>query len=323
MFDEKAKLCLRAAAKINLYLEVRGVRENGYHDIRSIMVPIGLHDDLTLETTRRPEIEMTVDLGEGGRCEVMGWGDDGLAAGSNLAARAATALKQATEYPGGASIALKKNVPVGGGLGGGSADAAATLMGLNELWGTGLSRQELMAVGASLGCDVPALIHGGAVSMQGVGEEVTALQAEADGEGKGWHVVILNPGFRISTADIYSRCTCPLTSDDGEFMSMVSALRSGDVDLAGMSLFNGLQETVFRKYPLVRLLAESLENAGAIGALVSGSGASVFGLASDEAHAESVVKRVRESLQVSVWSWITRTLPDGVTAAHGPLEARV
>ena len=322
MSERNESLTLHPAGKINLYLEVLGVRENGYHDIRSVLVPVSLHDVLTLEKAEK-EIETDVRLCEGDGGDLMGWGDQGLSPKDNLATRAALALKEASGYRGGARITLEKCVPVGGGLGGGSADAAATLKGLNELWGTGLSLSELMEIGTGLGCDVPALIHGGAVSMQGMGEDVQPLDVGAEGGGQSWFVVILNPGFRVSTADVYSRCTSSLTSVDGEFKSIVSALRTGDVELAGRNLYNGLQETVFGKYPLVRILAEVLTEAGAIGSLVSGSGASVFGFASDETHARSVVERARERLEVPVWSWITRTLPDGVMVAHGPLEARV
>ncbi len=208
-------------------------------------------------------------------------------------------------------------------MGGGSADAAVALMGLNEFWECGLPEDRLMSLAAGLGCDVPALLHGGAVCMEGLGENVTPLEVCGDKEKREWSVVILNPGFRVSTADVYARCTSALTSGDGRYRNIVSALRAGDVALAGRSLRNGLQETVFNKYPLIRMMAESLEVAGALGTLVSGSGASVFGLASDPAHAEEIEERAKARLPVPIWSWITRTLPDGVTAAHGPLEARV
>ena len=319
---EKDRLTLHPAGKINLYLEVLGIRENGYHDIRSVLVPVSLCDALTLERTDK-DIDTIVQSCAETQSDLLGWGDEGLCPTKNLATRAAMALKDATGCEGGVRITLQKRIPVGGGLGGGSADAAATLKGLNELWGTGLDLGELMIIGAGLGCDVPALLQGGAVSMEGMGESVSPLPLGTEGADAGWHLVILNPGFRVSTGDIYARCTSALTSRDGEFMNMVSALRCGDVNLAGRSLFNGLQETVFRKYPLVRMLAEALVEAGAVGSLVSGSGASVFGLALDEAHARGVAERARERLEVSVWSCISRTLPDGVTVAHGPLEARV
>lgn len=313
MFSKMEELRLAAAAKVNLFLEITGRRENGYHDLRSVLAPVSLEDRLILRKTGGL-IETTIGENSSIDCEAL---SDGGRNGDNLVTRAARLLRDRTGYRGGVSITLEKHIPIGGGLGGGSADAAATLRGLNELWGTGLTRDELSALGASVGCDVPALVHGGLVLIEGLGEKVTPLPPSS----LSCLLVLVNPGFPVSTKDIYSRCTEPLTSDRVSAKGMVRSLRGGDVDLVAEGLFNGLQETVFRKYPLIKLLADALDAAGSVGTLLSGSGATVFGLARDDEHARRIADSVAREVAPNVWRKVVRVLPDGVTVAHGPLEA--
>lgn len=339
---EPESLLLKAPAKINLYLEILGRKKNGYHNIKSVIVPISLFDVLRLEKTSGV-IETII---ENNNLEIDN--DDTRTrealeelfltnSEANLATRAAVALKQATGYPEGARIYLQKNIPVGGGLGGGSSDAAAVLTGLNRLWKTGMSREKLVEIGFGLGSDVPAMLHCRAVRVAGCGEKVAPVRArrgvsdessmndseyrEKGRDGTGWRLVMINPGVRVSTRDIYSRYIPPLTFGQGKFRDMILAVRTGNVDLATENLANGLQETVFRKYPLIGMAAERLEQAGAIGVLLCGSGGSVFGLARDEKHAQTVAQRVAGALGTPVWIRIAESLPDGVMAAHGPLEA--
>ena len=310
------RVFVRAPAKINLFLEILGQRPDGYHDLRSIVVPISVCDSVVLEKIASG-IELIIK-------------DQGAANGSalkddrpdrNLAVRAAAALKDATGYAGGARIHLEKCIPVGGGLGGGSADAAAVLMGLNDLWQSGLSRETLMKIGLRLGCDIPALVRSGAVCMAGVGDRVQPLPIGASQSGREWWLVVANPGFGVSTRDIYARHRGSLTSASPRYTSMCFALETGDIQLAARSLFNGLQDTVCRKYPLIELLVEGLVRSGAAGAMVSGSGASVFGLAADEADARRIAVRAPAVFGFPVWLRVARVLPDGVMVAHGPLEA--
>jgi 4-diphosphocytidyl-2-C-methyl-D-erythritol kinase len=300
-------------AKVNLYLEIVGRRVDGYHDIRSLVMPVSVCDVLTL--TAADGIETVLAVTE--RVDTAELA--ALAAGENLTTHAAAALRDATGYRGGARIVLEKHIPVGGGLGGGSADAAGVLAGLNALWGTGLDTGALAALGASLGCDVPALVHGGLVLMEGRGERISrpAVRPAA------LHLVLVNPGFSVSTRDIYARYRVPLTSFAPGSMNLVSALEGGDVSAVGRGLYNGLQDTVFRKYPLIEQTADALGEAGSIGVLLCGSGASVLGLARDRADARRVAASVRNRLEYPAWVQAVETLPDGVMVAHGPLEARV
>jgi 4-diphosphocytidyl-2-C-methyl-D-erythritol kinase len=298
----KKTIVVEAPAKVNLYLEVLGERDDGYHEIRSVVVPVSLCDVLNIEVTEDGHIETITTPSQflkdiGGDCVEDSEG--------NLVTEAARLLRDKTGYQGGVKVNLEKNIPIGGGLGGGSSDAATVLRALNDLWALNLSLEELMAIGAELGSDIPGLIHGGMVVVEGVGERVNALST--NGLGEIW-LVLANPQFEVSTKDIYTRCSSGLTSEAFPFSSMCSCLKEGDVDKVSQCMFNGLQETVFTKYPLIEIVAEDIEKAGAIGVLVSGSGASVFGLARDEKHACEIAERVRNDSEAPVWTKVVRTL---------------
>ena len=321
-------LWVRAPAKVNLYLEVLGTRDDGYHEIRSLLVPVSLCDNIHLAKTGGG-IECEVAPSSTLREDMLAMMEDG----ENLASRAARLLKKETSHPGGAKLILEKHIPVGGGLGGGSADAAAVLVGLNTLWGTGLCTQDLMELGAKLGCDVPAMVHGGPVLVEGLGERVRpALPGGAGLPGPGrrlhgdnghvpWWMVIANPGFPVSTRDIYGRYSPSLTSGDRNITNMVSALEARDVTAGAEALHNSLEGTVLKKYPLIGIVAAGIRDAGALGALVSGSGASVFGLARGKEDAVRLNDALQRSADFPLWSCVAKSLPDGVMVAHGPLEA--
>ncbi len=315
MFSDVDSVVVRAPAKINLWLEINGRREDGYHDLKSLLVPVSLFDTVTLSRT---DGEIRTDLAGGSPGCIEALAE--MAPANNLSTRAALALQKATGYTGGALIRLEKHIPVGGGLGGGSADAAAVLVGLNRLWGVGLSTAELMNMGARLGCDIPALVHGGAVCMEGVGERVSPIFSDGEFPSAPIWMVLVYPGFPVSTADIYGRYQMCLTPIENGYKSLVCALKRGDAGMAAGCLFNGLQETVFCKYPLIQELADGLRKAGSLGAMVSGSGASVFGLAESREHAGHVADGLVDSMGCSFWTRVVATLPGGVMVAHGPLE---
>lgn len=249
---------IEAFAKINLTLEVFGVRSDGYHALRSVVVPISLHD--TLEIVSSPILE----------CD-SGYADD-------LCVKAAKVLDPSL----GASIHIVKRIPVGGGLGGGSADAAATLIALNELWGKRYSRAELASVGAQVGSDVPALVTGGAVLMEGRGEKVTPIECPV------LDMVLCNPGVHCSTAEVYSLCGGRDSSDSSVHDAMMSALGSGDLSAIAAAFVNDLTPAACRLHPEISDVMTSLRTAGAIGVSMSGSGSSVFALVSGPAEAERI-----------------------------------
>lgn len=323
---ENKRITLRAPAKINLYLEVLGERSDGYHEIRSLLSPVSLCDDITLELSDTNITTMVVCNADCERGTGLMGQDNCICSCSseeNLATRAARLLKQASGYTGGAMISIDKHIPVGGGLGGGSADAAAVLLGLNELWGTGLSKSQLIELGAKIGSDVPAMVYGGAVRIEGIGEKVLSMNGKNGSKrpDSAWWVILVNPGFQISTKDVYSRCSSCLTSRDIPYRTICSAFEKGDLATVSCGLYNSLQEPVLKKYPLVGMIIDDLREAGAIGSLLSGSGSSIFGLARDENHAREVTEYIRKAYGYPVLSEVVRLLPDGVMVAHGPLEA--
>jgi 4-diphosphocytidyl-2-C-methyl-D-erythritol kinase len=307
---------ISAPAKVNLFLEVLGKRPDGYHDLRSLVVPVSLCDEVTL--CEGPGLEVVCEEGglPDGNAVMLPESDN------NLAMRAAKLLQGKTGLAKGARIKIRKAIPIGGGLGGGSADAAAVLVGLNRLWGAGLPMEALMALGARLGSDIPAMVAGKAVRMEGRGERVTPLACRWPA-GQAWWLVVVNPGFSVPTRDVYARYRTGLTSFEEIFNKAAFALEKGDITLASACLRNSLEETVFRKYPLLGLLAERLKAAGALGVLLSGSGASVFAMAGSQAHALAVEECMRRETGAWLWTRVAQVLPDGVMVAHGPLEARV
>ena len=310
--EKKRTVEILAPAKVNLTLEILGRRPDGYHELRSVLMPVGLFDTVRLEETEDPGVEVEM------RAEGV---DLSGMSGENIALRAARLFEKRTGVTRGARIQITKRIPLGGGLGGGSADAAAVLRGLQKLRGVRVKRAELLGMAAELGSDVPALVLGGAVLMTGRGERVRRIRVPP---GRGMWMVVANDGTHCATGEVYAHYArkqseiFPLTKGGGLSHTIAAPVRGGDVASTAAALHNGLQEVVFSQHPSVAALAHRLAAAGGEGVLVSGSGASVFALVRGKRHGEEVRKR----LGSRVWSVLVQTLPDSVTAAHGPLEAR-
>lgn len=288
---------IRANAKINLFLDVHGLRTDGYHEICSVITPITLADRLMIEPTAG-ELELIAP--ERAHIKGMAWPMPLGPASENLVYKAAELLREVSGCRLGARIVLEKSIPVAAGLGGGSADAAATLVALNKLWQTHLAWPDLMELAGRLGCDVPALAHGGVVCARGRGEVVQPVDWRA-----GWHpwLLLANPGFGVSTGDIYGRYRQDLTShpEKDRFNKFLAAMKSGDDSGLAGGLFNALQRTVFDKYPLLEMIAGCLKDAGASPVLLSGSGATLFVLARDAVHARAMADELRRAVDCPLW----------------------
>jgi 4-diphosphocytidyl-2-C-methyl-D-erythritol kinase len=245
-------MLVKAYAKINLTLQVLGRRPDGYHDLRSIVLPVPLHDDLHLEDAR----EVTVEFSSDSPCLENGLA--GLPQEKNLAWKAAEALRRATGCSRGTTIRIVKRIPSGAGLGGGSADAAAVLNALNKLWGLHLSKSKLCEIAAEVGSDVPSLVLGGAVLMEGRGERVTPL---GESSFAGFPVpdmkrlVLRTPPVFVSTPDVFREFR---REDCGKGV-------------------NDLQPAACRLHPEISSALVELEAEGCEGVAMSGSGATVFG----------------------------------------------
>ena len=266
---------LKARAKINWTLDILGQREDGYHLMDMLMQPVTLADTITLE----PATELSIATG----------GYPLLPANEhNLAYRAALALKEYTGYARGAAIHVDKRIPVGAGMGGGSADAAGVLAGLNRLWQLGLSQEELERIGLTLGADVPFCLRGGLTRTTGIGEKMQPLPC-----GKSYCLVVVQPCRGLSTGAVFTayhekeNIPRPATDDAAH------ALACGDDDLLARSLGNVLQAVSQDMRPPIGEAIEVLRQRGAITALMTGSGSAVFGVFTDEEQARAVARSLR------------------------------
>ncbi len=264
---------VKANAKINLWLDVVGKRADGYHDILSVMQSVSLFDTLTATRTEKTGISLAV--GEGLPTDER-----------NLAVRAANAYFAKTGEPFGVSLTLQKRIPMAAGLGGGSADAAATLRALNLLDGERFSIADLAEIGAKVGADVPFCVFGGTALCKGIGERITPLESKVK-----LSLVVAISGEGVSTPAAFAA----LDAHHGNFVNFTSsespvalmdALKKGDAQALSPLLFNRFEEVVERERRAVTVLKNALLDHGALAAQMSGSGPSVFGLFADQKTAE-------------------------------------
>jgi len=263
-------LKVKAYAKINLYLDVLSRRKDGYHAIQTIMQSIGLYDELQI-TSKPSEIEV--------QCTHPGLSNNQ----DNLVFKSAHLLRENGGIEHGASIRLKKNIPIGAGLAGGSADAAATLVGLNNLWDLNLPAEELQKLGAQLGSDVPFCLLGGTYLAKGRGERLTKLDSFPQAE-----ILIAKPDLSLSTAEIYDKWDEIETKQHPEISGVLKSLIQNDLMGICSGLANALENVVVNKYPEVMILKRELLQAGALGALMSGSGPTVFAITNTKEKAAAI-----------------------------------
>ena len=242
-------MTVKAYAKINWTLEVLGMRPDGYHDLRSIVIPVELHDEICLESAA----EIT--------CETEGLD---VPQEKNLAYRAAIALRNATNCTQGVHISIRKNIPSGAGLGGGSSDAAAVLNALNEMWKIHLSVERLCEIAAEIGSDIPALVLGGPVLMEGRGERVRRIDKDILNE-LGFESLPSSDTIEVFCPDVFSSTP-----------SVYSEFRDSDRNRGP----NDLQPAAIRLYPAIADALALLERRGLTRVTMSGSGSAVYGVKS-------------------------------------------
>lgn len=261
------RLEIEAYAKINLGLDVVRRLENGYHEVRMIMQTVGIHD--TLELKKREEgIFMISDSEEAPADE------------RNLAYRAAKLFFECTGIAGGIEIRLTKRIPVAAGMAGGSTDAAAVLKGMNTLFEAGLSVEELCSMGVKLGADIPYCIMGGTALAEGIGEKLTKLP-----DAPGTYLLVAKPDFAVSTKEVYEKLRVAGIEKHPDITGMAQAVREGNLPgiLAGME--NVLEGVTEADHPEITELKHFMEENGAVKAMMSGSGPTVFGIYYEEADA--------------------------------------
>lgn len=291
---EGKRLLIVARAKLNLTLDILGRRPDGYHELESVVQSIDLYDGIALGSTpAHPVSGRGRELGVTLACQ-----DPLVPLGhENLAFKAALALSRFAGVGAAVWVDIKKRIPVGAGLGGGSADAAAVLLGLNELWGLGLDEAELAKIGETVGADVPFCLTGGTGVIRGKGEQVEKLPALENL----WFVVVV-PEDRISTAEAYAAYDQLAgegadggRSDAGRATpAMLEAVAARDVRRIAAGLANDLGRAAATMVPEVEKAKQALLDAGALGVGMSGSGPAVFGIAEDEKAARQIRRVVRE-----------------------------
>ena len=273
---------VRTHAKLNLFLRVIGRRPDGYHEIESIFHGVSLADEMHIRSTDDDGVNIEMQGASGPISEE-------IELENNLAYLAARSLIDRGITPTGLRIDIEKNIPIAGGLGGGSSNAAGVLVALNELWGAGLGSEDLNDVGASVGSDVPYCLVGGTMLATARGEKLTSLPSPTE-----IHFVLGISNTPLLTKDVYERWD-HLGAEPGDgSASMTLALGAGDPHEVGQLLHNDLEPAAFSLRPELQDSKDAISNAGALGAALTGSGPTLFGLASDAEHAREIASKIED-----------------------------
>jgi 4-diphosphocytidyl-2-C-methyl-D-erythritol kinase len=284
------KLERKSPGKINLLLNVLGKRADGFHELETVMHPIGLADVLTFSLAREgvtlicSEPRLPVDS-------------------SNLVHRAATAFLEASDITAGLQIHLQKNIPLAAGLGGGSSNAATTLLALNELFGEPLGLAQLTGIATSLGSDIPFFLQSGPALATGRGERIQPLDFFPALQDR--QLLLVYPGFGIPTASAYQQLgefPAVLNGQPGRAARLVASLQSGDWADACGQFYNSREAPVLRKYPLLALFQEFLRAHGAGVALMSGSGSTTFGLVPEKSAGQRLAASLARRFGEKTWT---------------------
>ena len=280
----------KSPCKVNLILNILGKRADGFHELETVMQPVNLCDQMSFEragaglqlTCSHPELPTDA---------------------KNLVHRAATAFLTAAKISDGVKIHLQKNLPLAGGIGGGSANGAVTFNALNELFGSPLPREKLQELAAALGSDVPFFLHDQPALATGRGEQVLTLENFPALRGKAFFLV--HPGFGISTPWSYqnlARFPEALNGQAGRAQKLVSLLQAGDLTAASAEIYNSLEAPAFDKFPVLALYQEFLRENGARAALMSGSGSTTFAIAENLAAAETLAEKFKAQFGNNGWT---------------------
>lgn len=271
-------LKLKALAKVNLGLDVLGVRENGYHDVRMIMQTIYLYDNVTIRKTEEPGIRLKTNLFYLPVDE------------KNIAYKAAKLLMDEFEIASGVEIILDKRIPVAAGMAGGSSNAAAVLVGMNRLFQLGLEEQELMERGVQLGADVPYCIMRGTVLAEGIGEILSPLPPLPK-----CYMLVAKPGISVSTKIVYEKLDSHVIDEHPDIDGIIAGLEEGNLKRISDSMGNVLERVTIEEYPIIEEIKNIMKDSGALNAMMSGSGPTVFGIYDDKALAKQAQQKIRKS----------------------------
>ncbi len=277
---------LKSYAKINLFLDVKRKREDGYHDIETIFQTINLYDWISLEVCSKSK-EILIDSD----CSQLPL-DEG-----NLAYKAAKLVRDYAGVRKGVQIEIKKRIPIGGGLGGGSSNAATVLLGLNKMWNLNLSLQELFGLAERIGADVPFFLWGGRCLAIGRGEKLAVLPNKPF-----FWILLICPGFAVSTKEIYEKLNFKLTKIENSNKITDTLNYLDNTYKIGENLFNKLEEKVFVLYPQLKgIKGDLLGEEAILGCLVSGSGSSLFGIVKDRKEGKKIKEKFNKKYAADVY----------------------
>lgn len=276
--------------KVNLLLNILGRRTDGFHELESVMHPVSICDRLSFER-RGQSLELTCN-------------DSNLPVGpENLVHRAASTFLQAARIQAGVKIHLEKRIPIAAGLGGGSSNAATTLLGLNQLFDAHLTAEKLHGLAAALGSDVPFFLQANPALATGRGENIQPLGFFPGLREMAW--LLIHPGFGVSTAWAYqnlARFPAALNGQPGRAQQLVAMLQTGEVSTAAVEFYNSLEAPVHEKYPLLALFQEFLRSHGATATLMSGSGSTTFALLPSVPAAETLAESFKTRFGATCWT---------------------
>lgn len=271
----------KARAKINLALDVCRRLQNGYHEVKMVMQTVDLYDEL--EFNKRPDTEIRLSVSSR---DYLGDLQD------NLIYRAANLMRQQYGIQQGVSIKLKKNIPVAAGMAGGSTDAAVTMIAMNELYNLGLSKEELMQQSLQLGADIPFCIMGGTALAEGIGEKLTPLPAPPTAV-----LLIVKPPIMISTKWVYENLQMNELKQHPDIDGMVEALRQGDLKSITDRMENVMEMVTEREHPVITQIKNMMRGSGAMNAVMSGSGPSIFGVFLKKETAQAAAVYIDQTLR--------------------------
>ena len=267
---------LRALAKINLGLDVTGKREDGYHEVRMVMQTIQMYDQLEIKESKEPGIRLTTNL------PFLPCND------GNLVYKAAKILMDEFDIRQGVDMNLTKFIPVAAGMAGGSSDAAAALVGINRMFQLGLTKRQLMERGVQIGADVPYCVMRGTALAEGIGEKLTSLPGVPM-----CYVLIGKPGINVSTKFVYGNLHLDEVTKHPDIDGMVEAIRNHDLYGITDRMGNVLESVTCPAYPVIDEIKREMTDAGALNAMMSGSGPTVFGLFENKMEARKAQERIR------------------------------